>query len=115
MSVFTYAIIILSLRVALLFVCALGCFVTGCICRYEFLFHGTDEIVLGMSKLAFCLSAIFFTFLVVSVANLFDLNNEYLYLFAVVNTLTVIALFILFLLFREMVLKLIKDNSEADK
>lgn len=112
MTIITYAVVILALRVILLFVCALGCFVAGCICRYEFLFHGIDGIVLGMSRLAFCFSAIFFTFLIVSVAGLFDPKNENLYLFAVVNTLTVLALVALVAFFREMIKKLIKEARQ---
>lgn len=111
MTVITYAVFILALRVVLLFICALGSFVAGCVCWYEFKFHGVDGIVLGMRNLAFCFSAIFFTFLIVSVANLLDLNNQHLYLFAAVNTLTVLALFALVLFFRVMIRKLLKDGK----
>lgn len=111
MTIITYAVFILALRVILLFFCALGCFVTGCVCWYEFKFHDIDGVVLGMRNLAFCLSAIFFTFLIVSAANLVDLNNQHLYLFAVVNTLTVIALTSLALFFNQMIRKLLKGNK----
>ena len=111
MTVVTYAVFILSLRVILLFIAALGCFVTACVCWYEFKFHGIDGVVLGMRNLAFSLSAIFFTFLIVSVANLIDLNNQHLYLFATVNTLTVLALVSLILFFRVMIRKLLKDSK----
>jgi hypothetical protein len=111
MTIVTYAVFILSLRVILLSIAALGCFVTACVCWYEFKFHGVDGIVLGMRNLAFCLSAIFFTFLIVSVANLLDLNNQHLYLFAIVNTLTDLALVSLVLFFRVTIRKLLKGSQ----
>lgn len=111
MTVVTYALVILSFRVILLFIAALGCFVTGCICWYEFKFHGIDGIVLGMRNLAFCFSFIFASLLIVSVANLIDLNNQNLYLFAAVNTLTVLALTGLVVFFNQMIRKLLRDSK----
>lgn len=111
MTVITYAVIVLVFRVVLLLLTALGFLVTGFICWHEYVFHGVDGIVLGMRNLCFCLCAIFGTFLIVSIANLFDLKNEHLYLFAWVNTLTVVALVALVLFFYKLGRKLLKENK----
>lgn len=114
MTVITYAVIVLVFRVGLLVLTALGFLVTGFICWHEAVFHGADGVTLGLRDLCFCLSAIFATFLIVSIANLFDLQNQHLYLFAWVNTLTVIALAAQALFFIKLGRKLFKDNKQSE-
>lgn len=87
-----YAVFILSIRVALLFIAMVGFVVAGFICWHEVKFHGANGITIGMRNLSFSLGFTFLTFLVVSLANLMDLANQRVILFAITNTLTVLAL-----------------------
>lgn len=111
MTIITYAVVILSLRVALLFICALGFLVAGFICWHEVMFHKANGITNGMRDLGFCLGLTFLTFLIVSLANLLDLTNQHLTLFAIVNTLTVLALAGLVLAAVRLVKKMAKESG----